>query len=155
MCASVVDRAMLNSLCDATKQILFPRGSSCQMIIAGILLVRKGEITGSLGFTHHIPGFSIQPQIPSNPHPAGPSLTDEDLCPEGPYQVIRGQSIYHAWSRKALDPNDTIISCSPFNTGIHVWCVNVVHEPSHSRRFNLQRGFLIEWQVFKLEGQPG
>ncbi|KAF3004517.1 hypothetical protein E8E15_000930 [Penicillium rubens] len=139
MCASVVDSAILDKLCDAANQIpSFWHSERSQIVRAGIMLVRKGEIIGSMGSAHCFP-----------------------VQPHGPYQVIshkntiQGELIYYTLSRKTLDPGDTIISCSAFNPGIHVWYVNVVQEPLHSQNFDLKNGFLIERQEFNIGGERG
>jgi light-regulated signal transduction histidine kinase (bacteriophytochrome) len=50
--------------------------------------------------------------------------------------------------------SDTSVPHAVFNSGIHVWCISVIHEPYHQLKFDPRGFFFIEWQSFTLGGQP-
>lgn len=94
MCASVVDDALLDKLRDAAKYILaLQSNKESQIIIAGILFVRKGDIIGSLGSANRI---------------------------TYPYQVIGGGQSYYTWSQPTRNTGDMIIRYRDISPGIHI-----------------------------------
>lgn len=126
----MVDGSILDKLCDAAKRLpALLSDKESQMIITGIMFVRKGDIIGSLG------------------------SANRTTCL---YQVISSnQSIDYTWTPFNHNPFDIMIRCGEKNFGIHAWCMNVVHEPLNGKKLDSRHEFVVEWQGFTLDGQPG
>lgn len=55
---------------------------------------------------------------------------------------------------QAVSVIDSGATHSVFSQGIHVWYINVVHNPRCRLPVEIQREFLILWRTFNLKGQP-
>lgn len=154
--------AILDKLFDAVRHMeVFKSCKASQTVISGIMLVRKGELLGSLSSGHRMANVMADSWGSLDLYSAEPNFTDGPIQTQrhtsGAYQVISGggpgQSIYYTWDLPVVDSGNTIISCHDFSPGIHVWSTHVVHEPLDRFRCDLKHCFLVQWQLFTSEGQ--
>lgn len=153
MCAVGSDDALLNKLCGVTKRILALRHEKrSQMTIFGILYMRKGELLISLSSDNDYGRNKVVSHNISKTRANQNKRSTSVL-----HQVVghrdRRESI-HSSGPTVSGARNRIKWSSDYRRGDHVWCVNVVHEPPHRQSFALHRGFLVEWLLFTLDGQP-
>jgi hypothetical protein len=87
-----------------------------------------------------IPVFSSQEKRPSNRHAEAKRVDSLDVQAEFAADI------------DSTDDMGTLHSI--FSPGIHVWCINVIHDPLRVLQVDLRHDFLIEWRGFDLRGQP-
>lgn len=162
ICAPVVHGAILDKLVDAVRHMqVFKSCKASQTVISGIMLVRKGELLGSLSSAHREASAMVDLQGSFDLYSAEPKFTDGPIQTQrhtsGSYQVISGggpsSSVYCTEDLPVFDSRNTIISCHDFSPGIHVWSTLVVHEPHDRFKCDLKHCFLVQWQLFAPEGQ--